>query len=450
MTDIKLQETDFVQKSMRYRFLNAHDHPLKKQDYTELSRANILFYNRPLSRDDEYYDEPELLYGKMAYEFGKYFFAEGTVEKLQGLGYTVILDSLDEQRQREAVEKERRLKIKRRNAIAENLFDFIRKNGFQPAGQNSPQGEEIETPETRNSHTRIYGGGRWFNIDKDAQKIWAIQNNGGDGDCWAYNNVITGGAGAYGSFVPYTEEIEQMIRITTLDAQTLSEEQLTYTDPVFTADQQTSLQELKDAQEAERKRKEEEAIILRSETLFTQPADDVIKAIFQIREGTFVPETYSYGITEPLYNYNKEKFNDPDVQAAAILAYKAIVVKNYQTELAEDSYYKKFKGEWDPYHHALILKVGLKDEFEAMWNAFEQQKAERDRIRKEKEEAERKAREEEWARQRAEIKAKREQFIDTIRSQTKEDLLLHYTNCRIMKSWTKTKILETIAEQNIS
>lgn len=42
----------------------------------------------------------------------------------------------------------------------------------------------------------MYGGGERIIID--GNKIWSIQNNGGDGDFWGYNNIATGGAGAIG------------------------------------------------------------------------------------------------------------------------------------------------------------------------------------------------------------------------------------------------------------
>lgn len=46
----------------------------------------------------------------------------------------------------------------------------------------------------------IYGGGRWFVIEGDY--IWAVRNNGADGDDWSHNNIHTGGAGAIGRRMP--------------------------------------------------------------------------------------------------------------------------------------------------------------------------------------------------------------------------------------------------------
>lgn len=57
----------------------------------------------------------------------------------------------------------------------------------------------------------IYGGGDRFVIDGDA--IWYIRNNGADGDNWSHNNITTGGAGAIGWRVPYSQELADQIRM---------------------------------------------------------------------------------------------------------------------------------------------------------------------------------------------------------------------------------------------
>lgn len=56
----------------------------------------------------------------------------------------------------------------------------------------------------------IYGGGERYVIDDE--RIWYIRNNGMDGDSWDNNNIRTGGAGAIGWCVPYTEELAQELR----------------------------------------------------------------------------------------------------------------------------------------------------------------------------------------------------------------------------------------------
>lgn len=69
------------------------------------------------------------------------------------------------------------------------------------------EGERIEHPRHPQN---IYGGGEWWVIQKEW--IWNVQNNGMDGDNWAYNNIRTGGAGAIGHRVPYNEELAELIR----------------------------------------------------------------------------------------------------------------------------------------------------------------------------------------------------------------------------------------------
>lgn len=50
-----------------------------------------------------------------------------------------------------------------------------------------------------------YGGGDWFVVT--SSHIWYVQNNGGDGDNWGANNIVTGGAGAMGWRMPRTDEM---------------------------------------------------------------------------------------------------------------------------------------------------------------------------------------------------------------------------------------------------
>jgi len=79
---------------------------------------------------------------------------------------------------------------------------------FQPGYEKMyVEGEKIENPEHPEN---IYGGGQWWIIQN--KWIWKIQNNGHDGDDWSRNNVNTGGAGAIGVRVPYSEKLAQKIR----------------------------------------------------------------------------------------------------------------------------------------------------------------------------------------------------------------------------------------------
>ena len=79
---------------------------------------------------------------------------------------------------------------------------------FQPGYEKMRvEGEKIQHP-TRPEN--IYGGGEWWVIQKEW--IWHIRNNGHDGDNWSANNVNTGGAGAIGHRVPYSDELAAQIR----------------------------------------------------------------------------------------------------------------------------------------------------------------------------------------------------------------------------------------------
>ena len=86
------------------------------------------------------------------------------------------------------------------------VFTTIVQDGAYPEGQHQPEGERVPVGPGQD----LYGGGQWFVIG-DAW-IWAITNNGADGDNWAHNNVRTGGAGAIGRRVTSTPELAARIR----------------------------------------------------------------------------------------------------------------------------------------------------------------------------------------------------------------------------------------------
>ena len=69
------------------------------------------------------------------------------------------------------------------------------------------EGEKIQNPQNPENP---WGGGEWWVIQDSW--IWYIKNNGFDGDNWSVNNVQTGGAGAIGHRVPYSEELAAQIR----------------------------------------------------------------------------------------------------------------------------------------------------------------------------------------------------------------------------------------------
>ena len=104
--------------------------------------------------------------------------------------------------EREAAAKE----LAHKNALR-NLAHRIRERGTRY------DGDEIgmdESPGTDIVDTfNVYGGGEIIRETPDT--VWLIVNNGADGDNWGWNNIRTGGAGAYAFFVPtdlVREELE--------------------------------------------------------------------------------------------------------------------------------------------------------------------------------------------------------------------------------------------------
>lgn len=91
-----------------------------------------------------------------------------------------------------------------RQAEIESIRQEIQQNGECPAGQHRPVGERFC------STGNLHGSGSWFVVGHDG--IWFIQNNGMDGDDWSRNNIITGGAGAIGWRVPYSEALAHRIK----------------------------------------------------------------------------------------------------------------------------------------------------------------------------------------------------------------------------------------------
>ena len=86
----------------------------------------------------------------------------------------------------------------------QDIFDQICRDGVCPAGQHEPKGARRMVDGDESITT---GGGRWIVISQGRDHIWAIRNNGADGDDWSLNNVTTGGAGAIGYRVAHTPEL---------------------------------------------------------------------------------------------------------------------------------------------------------------------------------------------------------------------------------------------------
>jgi hypothetical protein len=86
------------------------------------------------------------------------------------------------------------------------LSQHIRRYGIRYA---SPERIYVEG-EVVYDNFNIYGGGEKVVVE-NGKKVWLVVNNGADGDDWSVNNIITGGAGAYGYYVPMDVEIQHMI-----------------------------------------------------------------------------------------------------------------------------------------------------------------------------------------------------------------------------------------------
>ena len=93
----------------------------------------------------------------------------------------------------EEIEKEKYNKKREMKENVKQLMDYVRKNGTYPEVEK----EYIKVDgEVIFDDFNIYGGG--CRIILDNKKVWAIRNNGADGDMWSMNNIHTGGAGAIG------------------------------------------------------------------------------------------------------------------------------------------------------------------------------------------------------------------------------------------------------------
>jgi hypothetical protein len=150
-----------------------------------------------------YRDEEDALDGEL---IGWLTAQPEVVEKILNVREELTL----EYRRREA-EKRREEKKKKANELQAKI-DGVKK-AFENAEYPNPgnkmrvEGEVIQHP----THPEnVYGGGEWWVIQESW--IWYVRNNGFDGDDWGRNNVQTGGAGAIGVRVPFSEELAAQIR----------------------------------------------------------------------------------------------------------------------------------------------------------------------------------------------------------------------------------------------
>lgn len=103
-------------------------------------------------------------------------------------------------------EKEREARIKQRRAELPAIRKLFNDTGEYLPGEHILQGETLYI----DNSSIAYGGGSWFVIGSDY--IWFVQGNGADGDDWSRNNVRTGGAGAIGIRLLYSDELKNRIQ----------------------------------------------------------------------------------------------------------------------------------------------------------------------------------------------------------------------------------------------
>lgn len=219
-TKIKIRETRSKDPDLKYRFKNSAEHPLSKEHYAELVKANGLIYNNPQDYyDPEYGSESWLLWGDKARVSG-YFFNEKGIKMLKRLSYKIEIDTVAE---RQAKSREQRRKEMIRSDLYNSILRFIKKHGEQPHEKTkiTLKGDRIYTPYS-NKDLMIYGGGNWF--IEDGEYIWYVKNNGADGDYWGANNVATGGAGAIGWRIPKSDYIIEKISLIQKSVKDITEE----------------------------------------------------------------------------------------------------------------------------------------------------------------------------------------------------------------------------------
>jgi hypothetical protein len=113
-----------------------------------------------------------------------------------------------EQQAAEQHRKEQRKKKAELEKTVKELFSYVRKNGTYPEKDENQNQVEVSGETIYDTFT-IYGGGEKVIID--GERIWVLENNGGDGDNWSWNNIRTGGAGAIGHYMEMNEMCKQYI-----------------------------------------------------------------------------------------------------------------------------------------------------------------------------------------------------------------------------------------------
>lgn len=153
----------------------------------------------------KYYEEDTMSFGYMV---------DGGWIKCAKCDYTAVTESekvkyearqakYEAEKAKEKDIAEKKTEIKK---TVKTLSTYIKDNGVYP------EEKQIQVPgEIVYNTFDVYGGGERIIID--GNKIWSIQNNGGDGDFWGYNNIATGGAGAIGHNMIIDNKCNELLEI---------------------------------------------------------------------------------------------------------------------------------------------------------------------------------------------------------------------------------------------
>jgi len=128
------------------------------------------------------------------------------VEKILNVREELTLAYRREQAKKRKEEKEKKT-LELQAKIDDIKKAFTEAEYPKPKNKMKIEGEKIQNPLNPENP---WGGGEWWVIQESW--IWYVRNNGFDGDNWSVNNVQTGGAGAIGVRVPYSDELADKIR----------------------------------------------------------------------------------------------------------------------------------------------------------------------------------------------------------------------------------------------
>lgn len=170
--------------------------------------------------EDQEWADDQGYFNASKYDLKGYFYTEKALQALLNSGYRVSFSSYEIKDVSDM--KEVRAQIKLQEDISNSIIhqynleksDLIAKRRkYYNKGTYMTEEEcnnignlpEIMFPEIEVSGHDIWGGGIYF--QEDADNLYIIRNNGGDGDDWSQNNYSTGGAGAIAVKVSKTEDV---------------------------------------------------------------------------------------------------------------------------------------------------------------------------------------------------------------------------------------------------